>query len=164
MKPAGMPLLRSISPATLLCWRTKLVCDSVGVLVTLLTVLLPRLVVGVMVAADAAGAVAPLAAPIWRVSCWAIRSDKPPGWPDMATANCWSSKSVPKSVPALSSMPDFMVASRMLLSSSRMNRDSNCLAVSLIDSGVWLPACILSLPRAFASAASAVPLDMEEGP
>jgi hypothetical protein len=43
-------------------------------------------------------------------------------------------------VPAgLSSMPDFIVASRMLLISSRMNSDSNCLAASLIASGRVLP-------------------------
>ena len=52
-------------------------------------------------------------------------------------------------------MPDFMaaLASRMLLISSFMNSDSNCLAVSLMDSGVLLPASIFSLPRDLASAA-----------
>ena len=52
-------------------------------------------------------------------------------------------------------MPDFMVASRMLLSSSRMNRDSNCLAVSLIASGVFFPACSFRLLSERASMASA---------
>ena len=53
-------------------------------------------------------------------------------------------------------MPDFMVASRMLLISSRMNSDSNCRAASLIAAGVFCPACSFSALSERASAARAL--------
>src|SRR5450830_1229355 len=92
--------------------------------------------------------------PIWRDNCLAIRSDRPPGLPDTSTENCWSSMSVPMFSWALSSMPDFMVASRMLLSISRMNSDSNCLAASWIAAGSFCPAWSLRLSSDLESVAS----------
>ena len=69
-----------------------------------------------------------------------IASDSPPGRPDICTDSCWSSRSAPRSPWGLSSRPDFMVASRMLLIISRMNSDSNCFAASLVASGLFWPA------------------------
>ena len=90
----------------------------------------------------------------WRV----MASVRPPGMPESWTENCWSSRSVPSFSPSLSIRPDFMVASRMLLSSSRMNSDSNCLAASLTAFGSLVPAASLSASSDRASAASALPL------
>jgi hypothetical protein len=57
---------------------------------------------------------------------------------------------------ALSSRPDFMVASRMLLIISRMNSDSSCLAVSRAAWGLFSPAAVLSALSERASTASAL--------
>ena len=96
------------------------------------------------------------APPIWRESWRAIASDSPPCWPDICTDSCWSSRSVPRSPCALSSRPDFRVASRMLLIISRMNSDSNCLAVSRAACALFWPASNLSWLSERASAASAL--------
>ena len=68
--------------------------------------------------------------PIWRSSCRAITSDSPPGRPAIFDAHCESSISVPIFVPSLSSMSEFMVESRICLSSCCVNIVSNCLAAS----------------------------------
>jgi len=96
----------------------------------------------------------PLAPPIWRASWRSIASDSPPGMPESCTANCWSSKSVPMASPSLSVRPDFCVASRMLLSSSRMKSDSNCFAASFRAArSLPVAACCRSALRALGSAA-----------
>ena len=79
----------------------------------------------------------------------------------MLTAYCWSMRSVPRSLPGLSSIPDFMVASRMLLISSRIKSDSNCLAVSRMVAGVARLASALSAPKDLASAISSWGDDIE---
>src|SRR3990167_6173201 len=83
------------------------------------------------------------APPICRESWRAIASDSPPCWPDILTDSCWSSMSWPRLACSPSMRPDFIVASRMLLISSRMNSDSNCLATSRV---VW---ALLAVPASY---------------
>ena len=59
-------------------------------------------------------------------SCFSIISLRPPGMPVIICAHCWSSSCVPRSPSSLSIRPLFMLALRMLLSSSCMNSASNC--------------------------------------
>ena len=59
-----------------------------------------------------------------------MASVSPPGRPVIFSAYWLSSISVPSLLPSLSSMPEAMVASRMLFISCCMNSASNCLAVS----------------------------------
>ena len=84
--------------------------------------------------AAAAGAARAAAAPlpIWRSSWRAIAAARPPGRPLILFAYWVSSISVPSCVPEFSSIPELIVASRMLFISCCMKSASNCFAVSRI--------------------------------
>ena len=92
--------------------------------------------------------------PICRSSWRAITSDRPPGRPAVLLASWASSISVPSLLPALSISPDAWVDARMVLSSSPMNSDSNCLAASRTAPLGSLAALRLRLSRLRPSLAS----------
>ena len=124
MKLAGMPDSRATVAAASLCCSTKPAWR--GPAFTRPTVLVSPV-------AERAPLPLPRVASvlvIWRPSWRSMASDRPPGRPESCTENCWSSRSIPRLLPSPSIRPDFCVASRMLLMSSRMKSDSNCLAAS----------------------------------
>ena len=92
--------------------------------------------------------------PICRSSWRAMTSDSPPGRPAVLLASWASSISVPSLLPALSIRPDAWVDARIVLSSSPMNSDSNCLAASRAAPLGSLPAERLRLSRLRPSLAS----------
>jgi len=146
MKLDGMPVACATRSAAAPCWDTKPLWLALG----LTTV--------EAAGSDTVGRL-PRASPVIFCDSWRVMASvRPPGMPESWTENCWSSRSVPSFSPSLSIRPDFMVASRMLLSSSRMNSDSNCLAASLTAFGSLVPAASLSASSDRASAASALPL------